>query len=221
MATSYFHKAAVVLLSLPESQAARLLLELPSEQAAAVRREMAKLGRLDQEERRAIVEEFAAGAAALAGTREKVVQFQSLRNLKADVLLDLLADERPQTVALVLSHLPPRQAGEVLDALPPERQASVFRRLAALEPPSPAVLRDLEQAVGLAIARIRARPALRGMAGVVKMLHTMEPAAERHLLEEVAQADPALHHQIRCAMFGADVAACCQFGSETGVSEPA
>jgi len=45
------------------------------------------------------------------------------------------------------------------------------------------------------------------------MLNVMEPAAERRLLGELAEADPQLVGKIRKALFGVDVAACANWGT--------
>jgi flagellar motor switch protein FliG len=46
------------------------------------------------------------------------------------------------------------------------------------------------------------------MSGVIRILNVMEPPAERRLLDTLAENDPPLFHDIRLAMFGADVAEC-------------
>jgi len=46
------------------------------------------------------------------------------------VLLGLIADESPQTIALLLSYLPPRQAAALLANFAPDQQFSVVCRIA-------------------------------------------------------------------------------------------
>ncbi len=115
MATAGVRKAAVVLSSLPEQQAVGLLGQMTAAEAAAVRGEMAGLDRLGRRRREAVLQEFAARAAASSRHCEAASgynAFQLLHGMETDDLLSLLADEHPQTVALVLSHLPARQAAE-------------------------------------------------------------------------------------------------------------
>jgi flagellar motor switch protein FliG len=73
--------------------------------------------------------------------------FRFLQSAKHDKLVQLLLTERPQTIALVLSHLPPQQAGEVLVCLPGDTQAEVCRRLVDLEETDPIILEEVEQAL--------------------------------------------------------------------------
>ena len=56
-------------------------------------------------------------------------------------------NERPQTIALVLSHLPPARAGAVLARLPENMQVEVVQRLVDLEETDPEILREVEEAL--------------------------------------------------------------------------
>ncbi len=53
-----------------------------------------------------------------------------------------LAQEDAQTICLVLTHLPPPRAADLLQRLPAERQAEVLERLAQREPPPSEIRRD-------------------------------------------------------------------------------
>ena len=77
-----------------------------------------------------------------------------------------------------------------------------------MDRPSPEAVRDVEK--GLRSRLFAADTGIvadnRGVASVVRMLNVMEPAAERRLLSDLAEADPGLVRRIRRVMFGADVA---------------
>ena len=79
--------------------------------------------------------------------------FGFLCEAEEEKLSQLLGGERPQTVALVLSHLPPERAGEVLARFPPPLQVEVVRRLLDLENADPDTLREVEQALETRLAR--------------------------------------------------------------------
>jgi flagellar motor switch protein FliG len=79
--------------------------------------------------------------------------FRRLREAETDKLAKLLIGERPQTIALVLSHLPPRQAGGVLARFPADLQVEVVRRLVDLEETDPAILREVEKALESRLSR--------------------------------------------------------------------
>jgi len=111
-----------------------------------------------------------------------------------------LADEQPQTLALVLSHLPAQLAAETLAAMSPERQTAIIGRIAAMDPPSEEVVRTVAEAVRRRVfgdaAPRTPHSAPSGVTNVVRMLNVMVPAAERRLLGDLAQAETlyrALH----------------------------
>lgn len=203
--------AAVLLQNLPATQRMQLLGKLEPRQAAAVADAMNQLGQIDGDEQEAVLHEFAEARAERFGRQcpRETAPFQFLYNLKTDALRGLLADEHSQVIALVLSHLPPQQAGAVLARLTPEQQVSVVCRLATISETSPEVVLDVEAV----LKRRMSRPVGRstgtcGVASVVRILNVMEPAAERRLLGVLAEVDPPLIHEIRRTMFGADVAEC-------------
>ncbi len=204
-------KAAVLLLSLPKGQVAELLNRLEPRQAAAVTAEMTGLREVGGVEQEAVAREFAGASVACLAERQprRATPFQFLHDLQSDAVLDLIADEHPQTIALVLSYLPSRQAAAVLAELTPERQLSVVSRIATIGQTSQEVVGDVERGLKRRLSGATARPAgNRGVASVVRILNLMAPAVERRLLGKLAETDQQLVWEIRRAMFGADVAAC-------------
>ena len=211
MATSDLRKAAVVLLSLPSGQRSQLLDKLEPEQAKAVAAEMNGLGALSGTEQEAVAREFAEAHPARLAARSPsgTVPFQFLHDLPSDALLDLMADEHPQAIALVLTYLPPRQAAEVLAELTPEEQLSVICRIATIGEPSPDAVQDVEMGLKRRLSGAGGRPAAeRGVASAIKIFNAMAPSAERSLLGKLAEVEPQLVREIRRAMFGVDVAVC-------------
>ena len=60
----------------------------------------------------------------------------------------LLHDEPPQTVALVLAHLPPRKAARIMAAMDPDRRIEVTRRMAAIREVREEVVREVGRVIG-------------------------------------------------------------------------
>jgi flagellar motor switch protein FliG len=230
MAITALRKAAVFLGSLPEQEAAGLLATLAPEQAAAVSAEMAAMGPIDQKEQETVVGELAGPLPSdanshVAHTSEakdapvaEVPPFAFLHGITVDKLFEAVGDERPQTVALVLSYLPAAQAAGLVAALPPRQQAAVVTRLARLERPSGEVVAQVAEAIQHRLAGPVRTPIGRGMARLVKMFGAMRPATERKLLRGIAEADPELLRAIRRAMFGPDVAACGEWNLTSAAS---
>jgi flagellar motor switch protein FliG len=211
--TANLRRAAVALLSLPSAQRARLLGRLEPRLATAVTAEMNGLKHVGGAEQAAVVREFARARAARSAKRrpERTTPFQFLYDLPNDALLRLIAGEHPQTIAIILSYLPPRQAARALAELTPEQQLSAICRIATMTAVGPEIVCDLESGLNRRLTRTAGRSAgNRGVRGVVKMLHLLPPATERGLLGRLADADPPLVQEIRRAMFGFDAAGCQQ-----------
>jgi len=210
MAISTLRKAAVLLLSLPYEQRSQLLGRLEPQQSAAVVAAMNGLGQVDSAEQEAVVREFAAANMPTSGGRpaKKTVPFQFLHDLSSEALLDLIADEHPQTIALILSCVPPQQAAAVFAELAMEDQIALLCRIATIDAASPEIVRDVENGLKSRLRGAAGGPAgNRGVASVVKILNTMAPTAERSLLGKLAEVEPQLVGEIRRAMFGVDAAA--------------
>ena len=65
--------------------------------------------------------------------------------LDARSIADLIIDEHPQIVALIISYLEPTTASDVLNFMPEERQSDYIRRIATLETVQPEALKELDR----------------------------------------------------------------------------
>ena len=81
------------------------------------------------------------------------VPFEFLQHIKGDHLFAYLAEEHPQTIALVLSYLPTNLAADVLGELSPEKQLDVVRRIAQIDHTNSEVVRDIEASLKLRVAQ--------------------------------------------------------------------
>lgn len=116
-------------------------------------------------------------------------------------LAPVLADEHPQTIALVVSHLEPHRAAEVLAALDPTVQAQAIRRMLDLGEPDREILREVEAAIERRVEVERRRDARRaaGLATVMRLLKAADDHHEEQILTNVAVHDEplagVLHHR--------------------------
>jgi flagellar motor switch protein FliG len=209
MPISNLRKAAVLLLNLPYEQRSQLLGRLEPHQSQAVAAEMNGLGEVGAAEREAVMRAFVEANPVKLGRQQpaKAVPFQFLHDLESDALLELIADEQPQTVALILSRVPPQQAAAVFAALTPEDQAALICRIATVGAASPEAIRDVENALKRRLSAPVGGPMdNRGVASVVRILNVIPLSVERRLLAKLSETEPQLAHDIRRAMFGVDVA---------------
>lgn len=180
---SDLRKAAVLLMSLPEEDAAALLGKLTPKQVEVVSIEIAKLGRLSGVEQETVIQEFAGvnpAALGVAGggleiaaqlvekalgdqagkTLENVRQsiqslpFGFLKKVDPQNLLTFIMDEHPQTIALILSHLSSAYGAEILKGLPADRQLQVIRRIAHMGQTNPEVISEVERGLESRMANL-------------------------------------------------------------------
>jgi flagellar motor switch protein FliG len=232
-ARSNVHKAAVLLVSMEGDLAAIILSKLEKEQVELVTREIARLKSISQAERDTIIEEFyhvalARGAAESGGMGtarallektyskeeaglmldqvEKSMQaspFAFLQRAESGNLLTFIQGEHPQTIALILAHLPSGQAAEILSGLPSKKQIEVVRRVANMEQTSPEVIQQVEKALESRLSAIVSQKFEKagGIESVAEMLNLTDRATEKGIMESLEEDDPELTEQIRRLMF--------------------
>ncbi len=120
--------------------------------------------------------------------------FHFLDDAEAAKLFRALEGERPQTIALVLSHLPAVGASQVLTRLPGALQADVLRRLVNLEETDPTILREVERALESRLSQQvhmqRRRTA--GMKAVADILAASDGRLAARILDNLAEHDRPL-----------------------------
>lgn len=229
---SDIRKAAILLMSLPEDQAVALMSKLAPKQVEQVSIEIAKLGRLSGDEQEIVIHEFAdanPNSLGLAGggldvakslvekalgskasptldiVRQSIeaLPFGFLKKVDPQNLLTFIIDEHPQTIALVLSHLPPAYGAEIVKGLPAERQLAVIRRIAHMGQTNPEVIHEVERGLESRMASLMQQSFEKagGVNSVAEILNVSDRATERALLESLSQDDPELVEEIRRLMF--------------------
>ncbi len=225
-------KAAVLLMSLPEDQAAQVLGKLTPKQVEAVTIEIARLGDISGDEQELVINEFAdSNPTSLSGSKggleaakslvEKAMgknagntldnvrqqiealPFGFLQKVDSQNLLTFIIDEHPQTIALILSHIPATQAANIIAGLPSDRQLSVIRRVAMMGQTNPEIIQEVERGLENRMSSVMSQQfeAAGGVPTVAEILNVADRATERTLLENLAQEDPDLVEEIRRLMF--------------------
>jgi flagellar motor switch protein FliG len=226
-------KAAILLLSLEPAKAAAVLKTMPAETVEEVTRELAGLGRVPPALSRSVVTEFYHTASAMQHASEgnleharllladamdpklaaKVMQqiqtqvqktpFSFLQRAESENLLTFIQDEHPQTIALIVCHLPHHKASEVLMGLPSQKQIEVIKRIANMEQTNPAVIREVEKGLESRLSNmlVQSTEKMGGVPTVAEMLNLADRATEKTILEGLEAEDPDLVEQIRRLMF--------------------
>jgi flagellar motor switch protein FliG len=220
-------KAAMLVASLDERNAEALLAQMTPAQAQAVKRSIETLGPIDACEQHDVIEEFfrvgplvpgkqpsglelddrlpkrlaisrPSERASSPGTLSDTSPFRFLHEAPAHSLTPFLEREHPQTVAVVISHLPAERAAEVLASLSGELQIEVARRLIDLDETDPEILREVEQGLeawlGQQMRGDQRRTA--GLAALNNILSAATPQTKQHILANLTRHDRQLAAQL-------------------------
>ena len=88
-------------------------------------------------------------------------EFDLLNDVSGRDIADLLAGEQSQTIAVVVGHLAPDRAAEVVDCLPAALQAEVMRRVVQLDATPRELLQEIESALVAQLADLGLQPSRR------------------------------------------------------------
>lgn len=230
---SAVRKAAILVLALEQETASAILKGLSRERVEGISREIAALDRILPDVRKSVIGEFynlvlarkyadsgglafaktllnktlpADDARRIISTIEHQVHqqpFSFLQKTEKENLITFLAEEHPQTIALILSHLPPSMASEILVGLPKERQVEVMMRIAHMDQTTPDVIQEVERGLEKRLAGMVSEhfEKVGGVEHVAEILNTAGRASERTILEGLEAEDPDLVEDIKRLMF--------------------
>lgn len=226
-------KAAILLLSLETEAASAILRKLDPDSLEDVTRELAGLGDVPASLRTEVIEEFYSlslahqfsneGGLGYAKTlltesldpklAEKILSkistqvqktpFSFLQKAETENLLTFIQDEHPQTIALILCHLPHFKAAETLSGFPLQKQIEVIKRVAYMEQTNPEVIREVERGLEsrLSTMLMQSSEKAGGVPTVAEILNLADRSTEKSIMEALESEDPDVVEQIRRLMF--------------------
>ncbi len=226
-------KAAVLLLSLETEVAARILKLLDANIVEEITREIASLENVTDKVSNKVVEEYYHVAMAqqylkqggllyarmllqkalpaddakrvIAQIQHHVIQapFAFLQKADSENLLAFIQDEHPQTIALIMSHMPPNKASELLVGLPASKQLEVVVRMARMDQTNPEVVKEVEKGLEMRVSGFVTQTFSKcgGVDTVAGILNLVDRSTEKTLLESLEAEAPDLVDPIRRLMF--------------------
>ena len=130
-------------------------------------------------------------------------QFDWLRKSDPDQLVRFIDQEHPQTIALVLAHLEPKQGCAVLLKLPEQLRADSLKRLANLKQFSPQVAQKVSAVLQQKLEALgeQSHQSYAGLKGVADLMNRMHAPTATAILEAIEHDEPNLAVSIRKLMF--------------------
>ncbi|MGD8962881.1 MAG: flagellar motor switch protein FliG, partial [Desulfobacterales bacterium] len=127
----------------------------------------------------------------------------AIQSLNADQVYDLIKDEQPQTIAIILVHLKTSIASDVIAKLPDEIKTEVAMRVvnldkvtAAIVDEVNAVLKDILKTKHNSISNVTG-----GIDRLAEMLNQTDEISSELILNELEEADMEIAAQVKQRMF--------------------
>lgn len=129
--------------------------------------------------------------------------FGIARKADASQLLNLVINEHPQTIALILCYLQADKAAQILSGLPEELQSDVAKRVATMNNTSPIVIEEVEAILQKKLSNVVRSDfaTIGGVKTLVDILNNVDRGTEKSIMEELDREQPELADEVRENMF--------------------
>ena len=232
-ALSGVQRAAVLLLSLGEAEAAEVLKHMSAKEVQKLGVAMATVSGISREQVEGVMDVFTAaldkqtslGMGADDYVRKVLVQalgedkagslidrillgrnttgMDTLKWMDPRAIADLIHNEHPQIIAIVLAHLDSDQAAEVLGVLPERARPDVLLRIATLDGIPPNALNELNEIMERQFAGNQnlKSSSIGGVKVAANILNFMDSGRDQAILSSIGQIDADLGGKIQDLMF--------------------
>ena len=226
-------KSAILMMLLGEDEASEIVRNLSPKEVQHLGTAMYSVQGLDQDTVNAVLDEFLANIKAQtslgmgAGNYIRNVMNKALGEDKAQSVLsriapstsarpieildwmdarsiaELIIDEHPQIIALIISYLDAGQAADVLGLLPESLQSEIVRRIATLQTVGPDALAELENVMQ---SKFKANASLRaakvgGVDAAARIMNFTKQNMEQRIMKDISRNDRELMQAITESMF--------------------
>ncbi len=139
---------------------------------------------------------------AFADTEENE-GLETLKWMDPKIAANILKEEHPQTVTLIMTYFNPDQSSKILMNLPETLRADVMFRMATLEEIPPGVMKEISAAIQHRLSQAVTTTGRKfgGVKMTAEILNHMDQTFEKTTLEELSKKSADLAEQIRGLMF--------------------
>jgi flagellar motor switch protein FliG len=227
-------RAAILLLTLGEQDAAEVLKHLSARDVQAVGSAMAALSSVSREQVVGVLDKLdddmgrqtslgvgteeyirkiltnALGETKAGGLIDRILLgrsskgLESLKWMESRAIAEMINQEHPQIIALVLAHLEPDQAAEVIGYLPPRVRSDAVMRIATLDGVQPHALNELDEIMERQFngnTKKLKSANVGGLKAAANILNAMDSSREAELMTAIRSQDEALGGRIEDLMF--------------------
>ena len=217
-------KAAILIHSMGRPAAEQILNRLTREEKELVIQHLEQMGAISADVVEQVAKEFttrAQRAKALPGKSSvsasnaeqtskqahdstgEIAGLKALLALSADEVFELIKEEHPQTIAIILIHLNTAVASDVISKMPDEIKADVALRITNLEKVNASMVEEINQ--GFTEILKNKKTVVADVAGGVdrlaEILNQADEISSELILNEIEEADAELAAEIKQKMF--------------------
>lgn len=133
--------------------------------------------------------------------REK--PFAIARKADPQQLTNLLINEHPQTVALVMCYLQPEKAALVLSKFPDELQTEIAERIGTINRTSPTVINKIEKIMENKLSNLieNNTETVGGVKSLVEILNSVDRTTEKNIISDLEIKQPELADEVKSNLF--------------------
>ncbi len=225
-------KAAIFLMAMGEEYATKVFGKMNEQEIADVAFEMSAIDNITPEMLRTVSLDFVANfegeskmiiesdsfiqnivkktmspkdASAILGDLEKKKQdkpFIWSRNVNVGTLAGYIEGEHPQTIAMILAHMPSEISSEIMMTIPEDLKGDIAMRIARLGQISEDVVRDVDKALKLELSgAVGPGGKAGGLQVLVDIINGVDKSTEDAVMEFVEEDNPEMANDIRNLMF--------------------
>jgi len=135
---------------------------------------------------------------------QNILLFSRLSQYSGEQIYQVIHDESPQTVAVVLARLDSKKAKEILNLFPAEEQKDLIYRMATAKSIPSEFLNEVANIIGSKLRMYNGDLPHAGMSGQDKMaeiLKHMGASKSKELLDALAEKDAGMSDRIKRRMF--------------------
>jgi flagellar motor switch protein FliG len=227
-------RAAILLLSLGEAEAAEVMKHMGAKDVQRIGAAMTQLQNISRQEVSDVISEFtqklegqtslgvgvddylrkvligALGQDKAAGVIDRILFGRSSKGLEALKWMDsrqvaeLIRQEHPQIISIVLAYLDADQSAEVLAQFPEWLRADVIMRIATLDGIQPSALHELDEVIEKQFAGKTGAlktSVIGGIKTAAQIMNYMDSSQESALIDSIRKVDDQLGGKIQDLMF--------------------
>jgi flagellar motor switch protein FliG len=212
MALNGIEKASLLLMALGTSASAQVFKHLSEDEIEKLSAEIVRMREVDPSLMQAVVQEFERVStvrdAAIPevdltqGSRPNQRPFEALSRTEAGRIAQLLLEEQPQVIALVLASLPRNKAAAALAEFDEDTQSRIALCICQMEEVDPEVIAAIEQSLQTKLATTIHKTSQRtGAQTLIEILNNASHDTGRAVLGALQKTAPTFAEQVRGRMF--------------------